>query len=367
MIDDTRIIEKFKKETFSGYKKTDVYKALFKSIDSKKYEESCNWLVECIISGYTLDIWEKLCVYGSKRIHINNIKLPIFIYKKNILFHNIVNNYNCSKNKENILLLRNDETIKNVMSSLIYLLISSEKDIIVKQTKLYKSDFNITNIQKKLKSPHTLLPDSFVHMNEPDELNMILNEIYFHIQNLKYGYDHVIFWIDWLLKWEKINKNIHWNIDERNELVNKKYRSDIIWMIWDIIHLQKNKKNKSIINIINSLYHLYIHNYCKTKKSVRLPYLYNAIALLTYENKPTKLIKDIMGYIQIQINIDQIFKLKNINSVIDKNNVVNKIKENIQNTEKLNSKKKKKIDPKIEKLNNHLDIFNELNSKIFNL
>ena len=367
MIDDTRSIEKFKKETFCGYKKTDVYKALFKSIDSKKYEESCNWLVECIVSGYTIDIWEKLCIYASKRIHINNIDLPIYIYKKNKLFYNIVNKHNCGKNKENILLLRNNETIKNLMASLIYLLISSEKDIIVKSTKLKQSDFNITILQKKLKSTHTLLPDNFIHMNEPDELKMILNEIYFHLQNFKYGYDKVIFWIDWLLKWEKLNKNMHWDIDERNELVDKKYRSDIIWMIWNIIHLQKSKKSKTIINNINSLYHLYLHNYTKTKKSVRLPYLYNSVALLTYENKPTRLVKDMLGYIQIQINIDQIFKLKNIHSVVDKNNVVNKIKQEIQNKEKQMSKKKKKEDPKMEQINNKLDAFNELNSKLFDI
>ena len=138
-------------------------------------------------------------------------------------------------------------------------------------------------------------------------------------------------------------------------------------MIWDIIHLQKNKKNKTIINNINSLYHLYLHNYTKTKKSIRLPFLYNSVALLTYESKPTKLVKDTLGYIQIQINIDNIFKLKNIHSVVDKNNVVNKIKKDIQNKEKQKSKKKKREDPTINKINNQLDVFNELNSKLFDI
>lgn len=51
---DSRGVDKFKKETFSGYKKADVFKTLFKCIESKKVENSCNWLIECIISGYII-------------------------------------------------------------------------------------------------------------------------------------------------------------------------------------------------------------------------------------------------------------------------------------------------------------------------
>ena len=364
MINDTRGLEKFKIETFCGYKKSEVIKVLFKCIDSKKYEESCNWLVECIISGYTINIWEKLCLYASKYIHINNPNLPIYIYKKNILFNNIINKYNCSKLKENILLLRNDQTIKNLMTSVIYILISSPKIKIFKQIKIDESDFNINIIQKKLKSTHIILPNSFIHMNEPDELKMIINEIYYNLQTTIYGYDHVIFWIDWLLKWEKLNKNMTWNIDERNPLVNKKYRSDIIWIIWDIIHLEKKKKSINIINNINALYKLYIHNYSKSKKLVRIPYVYNSIALLTYNIKSDPIIKDIVGYIQVQINIDQLFKIKDTHSIIDKDqSVINKIIKN----EKSENKKKKKGRPEIEKINNNIDIFNELNSNIFDI
>ena len=91
---DTRGIKSFKIETFSGYKKNDVIKTLFKSIDSKKAENASNWLIECIISGYIVDIWEKLLVYGTNIISINNPNLPNILYKKNILFYNIINRYN---------------------------------------------------------------------------------------------------------------------------------------------------------------------------------------------------------------------------------------------------------------------------------
>ena len=72
---DNRSIISFKKETFSGYKKNDVFKALLKSIESKKIENSLNWLVECIISGYIIELWDKLLLYISYSIQTYIYKL----------------------------------------------------------------------------------------------------------------------------------------------------------------------------------------------------------------------------------------------------------------------------------------------------
>ena len=41
LITDPRPAECFKDKTFSGFKKTDVQKALFKSIDEGKIEDTC--------------------------------------------------------------------------------------------------------------------------------------------------------------------------------------------------------------------------------------------------------------------------------------------------------------------------------------
>ena len=46
---DTRTNEDFKKSTFSGYKKRDVYNVLYKSMDTKKVENACNWITECVV------------------------------------------------------------------------------------------------------------------------------------------------------------------------------------------------------------------------------------------------------------------------------------------------------------------------------
>ena len=57
LIDDNRESSSFKSKTFSGFKKTDVLNTVIKSIDSKKIEQACHWTTECIISGYTIEIF----------------------------------------------------------------------------------------------------------------------------------------------------------------------------------------------------------------------------------------------------------------------------------------------------------------------
>ena len=82
IIEDARPLSEFKDKTFSDFKKRDVINTLFKSIESGKIEDACYWLTECIISGYTIEILEKLIQFNSKIIHINSPNLPKFLWKR---------------------------------------------------------------------------------------------------------------------------------------------------------------------------------------------------------------------------------------------------------------------------------------------
>ena len=66
LITDPRPLECFKDKTFSDFKKLDVYKALYSSIETGKVENACHWITECIISGYCIEIMEKLILFGAK-------------------------------------------------------------------------------------------------------------------------------------------------------------------------------------------------------------------------------------------------------------------------------------------------------------
>ena len=171
------------------------------------------------------------------------------------------------------------------------------------------------------------------------------------------GYDRCIYWICWLFEWEKLNKKKlgGWNIDERNTDINKKYRCDMIWILWELIQIELKTRDKFIQLQINSLYKLYIDDYTSGKRNKRIPYILNAVAYLTHNIKKTEIIQDIRSYIQAQINIDKLFEIKKCSE--KKNAPI--IKNNPKQTPS-----KEKI-PNKEKMRDKLQQFNDIDSILF--
>ena len=329
MIDDWRNFKDFKIVTFSGYKKNDVINAFLKGIDSKNTETACNWLIECILSGYTKEIWDKLSLYYSKNIHINNIAMIKLTYKKNIC----LNKHFKHKTMDDILMLRNNQSVINIMIVYTILLISSPLNIKYANVKIKKEDFNLNNLQSKLQSQMNILPDNIVNLNEPPELQLICNEILHHLQSKLNCYDKIVYWIHWIIEWEKINiKNkISWEINMRNVDVKDKYKNDIIWIIWDLIKLETDKKNKFIKENVDYLYKLYIDDFDKNKRNKRLPYILNCVSLLSCNIKENDLIKNSVNIIQAQCNYHNIINSKKI---YEKKGLINKSIEKIVKKEK---------------------------------
>ena len=346
---DTRLNEDLKQKTFSGFQKKDVIAALFKSIDQGKIESACHWSTECIISGYTIKIWDKLIVYACKIVHINNPKLPIYLYKKNMILFNQLNRLEC-KNKD-YLILRNSQMIRNLLCDLITTIITSEKKKRYdKSFKIKEEDFNIQN---KLQANIHILPSNILRFDDPEELKIIINEFYFHLKNQLSGYDKAIYWILWILEWERKHKKNKetWIISERN--VNIKNALSVIV----IVGILKNRNNNMLKNIIKVLYSLYINNYTGGKRNTRLFIIYNAIGHLTNKLEYDKPIRNNMTvFIQTQSNINKMYEISKKHEV---NNTPIKV-------EKVKKKDEKKSEEQLglEIMNDKLNIFNDFNNFI---
>ena len=89
-ISDIRDNSYFKKQTFCGYKKNHIFQAFEKSIMGGKLEESCNWSIEIVISGYIDELWEYLILFICKRINIANIEMITHIYRRLQNYKNLV-------------------------------------------------------------------------------------------------------------------------------------------------------------------------------------------------------------------------------------------------------------------------------------
>ncbi|MBD62964.1 MAG: hypothetical protein CMD68_02670 [Gammaproteobacteria bacterium] len=362
-IHDDRTFESFKKKTFSGFKKNDIINAVLKSIESKKVENACHWTTECVLSGYSHSLWEKLINFSTKIIHINNPKLPSYLFKKNKVFMNQVRRLD-SKSKDRYIFLRNSQMIRNLFFDVVSTLATSSK------TKRYdkypkindKEDFNFTNIQKRLCAQMNILPSHIIHFNDPDELRIIMNEIFTLLKNKQFGYDKCCYWILWLMRYETIHKKkkTPWIIDEREiEGIPKKYRGNIVWVLWEVIlEEMKSRTNKMIKIQINSLYELYKYNYTVGKRGGRVSILFNAIGYLTHQisfKLPVR--SDYKLFIQVQSNVNKMFGSKKKDEIRNITDIQKKV---------VFQKPPKKQTIDIEIIQDKIGIFNEIDKMIMN-
>tara|TARA_Y100001970_G_scaffold207418_1_gene252686 strand:+ start:118 stop:1200 length:1083 start_codon:yes stop_codon:yes gene_type:complete len=319
IIIDPRPSEAFKDKTFSDFKKLDVYKKLFKCMETDKIEEACYWCTECIVSGYSQDLFEKLIQFNSKVIHINNPKLPEFLWRRYMTFFSSFDHIS-KKEKDQLIHLRNTQSVRNCFFDVVTTITNSLKlKRYDKYPKIKDDDFQYTNIQNKLKATMQILPSSIIKFTDPDELKIIMNEFYFHLKNKNGGYEDACYWVAWLIHWEKINKKkkIKFEIEERNiNEVNPKYCKDCIWLLWEVIFSECIERPDITKLQIQSLYRFFRHDYTSGKRNSRLPYIYHSIGYLTLPvkyNIPIRKDKNI--YLQTQCNINTMFKGKKNNEV----------------------------------------------------
>jgi hypothetical protein len=360
LITDSRNSSNFKLKTFSGYKKKDVINALINSIDNVNVENICNWITECIISGYTIDIFDKLLLYSSNNININNSRLPHLLLNKSLELNNFIT-LNRISNNDDILTLRNVQYIRNLLIYISILLAISIKN--KKQPKIPSiktNEFDINNIKHNFKSDKYLLSDNFIKFNEPSELKIIINELHYNLKQ-RNGYNKSIYWISWILQWEKYSKKYNtWFIENREiSNIKDKYKSDVIWIIWNIIMVESNVRNDEINLQIKSLFNLYKLNYTVGKKNTRLPYLYNSVMYLTNEiDVKIPLISNMDIIIKSQLLANNFYKYKKNYEVNEYNNNIKDV--SVQSNTKKKKKKQEKLITEKEKCINQLDIFNNL-------
>ena len=77
--------------------------------------------------------------------------------------------------------------------------------------------------------------EKFVNNDDPPEMRIIINEFSYNLEEVRYNFENLIYWISWAFEWEKINqkKNQEFNCCVRGiNGVDKKYQRDFIWIFW---------------------------------------------------------------------------------------------------------------------------------------
>jgi hypothetical protein len=294
---DIRNSGDFKTISFSGYKKTEVKKQLLINMFNGKIEPACYWCAELVCAGHFMDIWEIFLLYLGKHIHIGNPKLPIYVEKRFAVFRNIMQQGLFYDELQ----LRNNQTIRDMFAEIICILASSPKKNGFEPIKINRvEEFDITQIQDKLKAPSVQFAEPIFQQKDPKELWIAINEFGYH---LSISNNHIpdlmsaCYWIEWVIEFENIcrSKKQKCLCERRNQIkVEPKFQKEIIWLIWDmLVYEAKQRDNLFIVKTVEALLCLFCIKFTPSSPKKRRYIIYYAVAILTESWNPVlELIQD---------------------------------------------------------------------------
>ena len=294
---DIRNSGDFKTISFSGYKKTEVKKQLLLNMFNGKIEPACYWCAELVCAGHFTDIWDIFLLYLGKHIHIGNPKIPIYVEKRFAVFRNIMQQGLFYDELQ----LRNNQTIRDMFAEIICILASSPKKNGFEPIKINRvEEFDITQIQDKLKAPSVQFAEPIFQQKDPKELWIAINEFGYHLSILNNHIPDLMsacYWIEWVIEFEYIckSKKQRCLCERRNKIkVEPKYQKEIIWLIWDmLVYEAKQRGNLFIEKTVEALLCLFCIKFTPTSPKKRRYIIYYAVAILTESWNPVlELIQD---------------------------------------------------------------------------
>ena len=401
MIEDSRFLSDFKKNTLGGYPKTKVNQALEKCLHSAQIEHACYWSYQLLISGQINQLWDKLINFSYKNINLGNPQIPNWIYEREKTFKELISNKIFTK--DSILQTRNIQIFRNLITEFVVMCcLSKNRKIENLKNKITDVDFVISNFHKKMRSKDNMIISNLFGDNDPKEIKYAGNEFAFHLINK--NMQDSLYWLNWILYWEKSNTKKYgsFKITSRNiEGIEGDYQTDCIWLIWSIFHNLKykiienikinnnigysnnQKKNKKYIQLLelqlDSLWKLYVYKWKPGNKNKKLIYLIWSLHLLIFPvDWETKLYEKIDIYVKAVSNVNLmfekikkqciVFKYNNSNlnnSNLNKSNLLNSNNSNLINYSSLNNEHNlNNNNNNILNMSNNNQILNNLNNNI---
>lgn len=344
-INDLRVENDFKGNTFSKFKKTEVKKELLNSLIASKIEPACYWSAELVCSGHYFDLWEIIIYFFSNFVHLGNSNIGIYIEMRINDFKTILNN----GYSEYMLSLRNNNKIRLIFCEIMCVLCDAKRRHSFDNVKIKTADLNLITIKDKFKAPSTEYGEEVFTSEDPKELFPFINELAYSVSMSGNNQISACYWIEWLFEYEQRCKALKEKLfcERRNfAMVDPKCQKDVIWIIWDIFLKESQKKSKIIQKIINSLLNLFCLKYTSGCHKRRKNLMYLAISILC---ESFILEKEIIRHSQIELVNTIKNKIGVVYSQIKKNEVSantdylfmglksTNLENTIQKLEKLNS------------------------------
>ena len=287
-INDLREIVYFKKSSFSGYKKTEIFIEFQKSLEEHKLENALFWATEIHCSWGIDELFEKVFIYISSKIHLNSYQLPIIVWNHYLYWKSI--------EKNDI----NNQRLRNSIFEMVALLVQCEMGRVLQKKKIIKdTEFNIQKLSKMITCSTNHISPNIMKQKDPKVLTIVINELSYciikhtdlqgniqdkKVNNREYYMEKAIYWISWLHKWETVQKKKGGSPDCAYRKVTDIEESDycdIVWIIWAVILAECSRRvNDQSVSQVAALFNMYKYKFSRAKKTSKIPIIIHSLALL---------------------------------------------------------------------------------------
>lgn len=283
IIDDDRSVKEFKKETFSGHAKNDVVKAMWGAIEIAQYEYSIHWAYELLCSGLVDTLWNALFqVYVDQ---VNRMNPILIIY----LCHRFYSEFLPLRESHlgDITKIRNSVSARKIILEVVALLCMSPKGKLPIFPKITAEDYEASSIRSVCKAPASNYANSIIKQSDPEHIYIPINELAYAIREENKDCMGALYWIKWLLEWDKQLKKAHEPLKCGDRMVSgieEKHRKDIVWVIWEVINKEVSSRGiyrNQIEKVMGGLFKAYVYQWEPSSKGTRKNYLVYAVVLLT--------------------------------------------------------------------------------------
>tara|TARA_B110000285_G_scaffold49210_1_gene55895 strand:- start:2335 stop:3438 length:1104 start_codon:yes stop_codon:yes gene_type:complete len=265
-----------KKTTYSGYKKSEVLSELTKEIINKNIDASLCLSVELHMSGYISEIWKIIFKIVSKNIYTLHPRICVYFEREYRAY------------KKRILLIKepyNSQEARNHLVENITVLCVCNKQKPLKLCTITNKEFNEDEISQNICATEEYVQFKVL---DPKSIRMPLNEFAFHLYKNDHSHtsrDKCVFWLQWLFTMDKKRmkrkkKDIICAV-RPNKLIDPKFYTHYVCLIWEIIRNHPDLKVKSNQkDIIHSLYFLYFTDFKKGSINQKKSYIFFAVLVL---------------------------------------------------------------------------------------
>lgn len=266
-INDNRNIKFFSKNTFCGLVINDSFQNLKKYIlKEPNFNRALFCSLDLLSSGKCDKLMQTLITIYCKNINTKNPTFPIFFYKRYSYFIRLREYYNdiLKGDKSIDLLYRNDQSIRNGITEMIFILVNSVKN---------KSNLSLPSIKKAPEKTIGILNfiEGYVQHGDSEEVSLALNEFINSHRNNEIK--KAMVWLSWIIQVEKLKlkKREGIFIVPRNITgIESKYCSDYLFLFWEYVIKSAKGKDSQTTTQVQALYSFYRYNFNPKSRKVYL-------------------------------------------------------------------------------------------------